>query len=106
MKRLVHAFFRLFELRFSPRVAVLEVAFDLQRLNHRLFEITQSIKRPADANEMLRDRVPRTVEAEIWAIIDLVKEDLSSAVDELVKVAKVTEEEIREEFFSRHGGRP
>jgi hypothetical protein len=34
MKRLVHAFFHLFELWYSPPVAVLEVAFDLERRPH------------------------------------------------------------------------
>lgn len=107
MKHLVTAFFRLFELRYAPRVAVLEVVFELERLNHRLFEITQSIKRPADATEMLHDRVPRTVEAEIWGIIDFVRSgSLSEAIDELMKVTKVTEEDIREEFFGCHGGQP
>ena len=107
MKRLVHAFFRLFQLRYSPRVAVLEVAFDLERLSHRLFEITESIKLPADATEMAHERVPRTVEAEIWGIIDLVRSgSLADAIDELMKVTKVTERDIREEFFARHGGQP
>ena len=105
MKRLLHTFFRLFELRYSPRVAVLEVALDLQRLSHRLFEITQSIKRPADVDEMLQDRVPRTVEAEIWGIVDFVRDGcLAEAISELVKVSQVTEEDIRKEFFARHKG--
>ena len=107
MKRLVHfvrTFFALFELRYSPRAAVLEAAFDLQRLNHRLFEISQSIKRPADMHQMVHDRVPRTVEAEIWSSLDMVRSELTDAIDELVKVAEVTEEGIRSEYFSRHGG--
>ena len=90
MKRLVYAFFRLFELRYSPRVAVLEVVLDLERLNHRLFEITESIKLPAVATQMRHETVPRTVETEIWGITDLVRSDsLAEAISELMKVTKV-----------------
>lgn len=103
MRRLVQCFLDLFVRRFSPRTAVLDVAIDLQRISHRLFEITQSLRRPTDLDEMFRDEVPRTVEAEIWGILDLVRDEfLSSAIEELVKVAEVTEEQIREEFFKRH----
>ena len=103
MKGLIETILRLFVWRPSPRIAVLEAAMDLQRIHHRLFEITQSLRRPTDLVAMFRDEVPRTVEAEIWGILDLVRDDfLTSAIDELMKVSEVTEEEIREEFFQRH----
>lgn len=69
MKRLVHTFFRLFELRYSPRVAVLEVVFDLERLSHRLFEITESIKLVSGVHLQLVDAKGR-VAAETTSAYD------------------------------------
>ena len=36
----------------SPRLAVLEVALELQRLDHRLFEIMDSLSLPPDVGKM------------------------------------------------------
>ena len=91
----------------SPRAAVLEVALELQRLDQRLFEICESMVLPADVDKMRHERVPRTVMAELYGIVERVRsEPLAEAISELVKVTQTTEQEIREEFFSRHGGRP
>lgn len=88
----------------TPQRAVLEVALELQRLEHRLFEIGESLILPVDVGKMREDRVPRTVAAELHAIVELVKtEYLAEAVANLLRVAQVSEEQIREEFFELHG---
>ena len=88
----------------SPQRAVLEVALELHRLDHRLFEILQSLSLPADVGKMRESRVPRTVAAELYGIVEMVKADyLAEAVGSLLQVAQVTEEQIREEFFEQHG---
>ena len=88
----------------SPQGAVLEVALELHRLDHRLFEILQSLRLPADVGKMREERVPRTVAAELYGIVEMVKADyLAEAVASLLRVAQVTEEQIREEFFELHG---
>ncbi len=88
----------------SPRLAVLEVALDLQRLDQRLFEILESVRLPIDVGKMREDRVPRTVLAEIHRIVEMVKLDyLAEAISSLLKVSETTEEELREEFFEMHG---
>ena len=92
--------------RRSPQRAVLEVALELQRLDHRLFEICESMSLPADVGKMRENRVPRTVAVELCGIVERVKADyLAEAVASLQQVAQVTEEQIREEFFELHGGR-
>ncbi len=91
----------------TPQRSVLEVALELQRLDHRLFEICDRLSRPADIEKMREHRVPRTVAAELRGIVEMVKADyLAAAIASLLQVAQVTEEEIREEFFEIHGGRP
>lgn len=88
----------------TPQRAVLEVALDLQRLDHRLFEICEAVSLPADVGKMRENRVPRTVAAELCGIVEMVKADyLAGAVASLLQVAQVTEEQIREEFFELHG---
>ena len=59
--------------RESPRAAVLEVALELQRLDQRLFEICESMGLPADVAKMRHDRVPRTVAAEVYGIVEMVR---------------------------------
>ena len=89
----------------SPRGAVLEVALELQRLDQRLFEIGESLVLPVDVGKMRQDRVPRSVAAEIYGIVELVRtEPLADAITHLLKVAQTGESELREEFFERHGG--
>lgn len=89
----------------SPRAAVLEVALELQRLDQRLFEIGESLVLPVDVGKMRHDRVPRTVVAEIYGIMEMVRsEPLAEAISSLLKVAQTNEAELREEFFERHGG--
>ena len=83
---------------------MLEVALELQRLDHRLFEICDGLSLPVDVGKMREKRVPRTVAAEIHGIVEMVKtEYLAAAVANLLSVAQVTEEQIREEFFEMHG---
>ncbi len=90
----------------SPRLAVLDVALELQRLDYRLFEILNSMRLPLDVSKMREERVPRTVLAEIYGIVEMVKHDyLNDAIRSLLKVCETTEEELREEFFEVHGGR-
>ncbi len=90
--------------RRSPQRAVLEVAVELQRLDHRLFEICESVGLPADVGKMRENRVPRTVAVELRGIVEMVKADyLAEAVASLLQVAQVTEEQIREEFFDGGG---
>ena len=92
--------------RRSPQRAVLEVALELQRLDHQLFEICESVSLPADVGKMRESRVPRTVAAELCGIVEMVKADyLAEAVASLLQVAQVTEEQIREEFFELYGAR-
>ncbi len=92
-------------LRRSPRQAVLEVSLELQRLDQRLFEICESMSLPVDVGKMRFDRVPRTVAAEIYGMVDLVRtEPLAEAISCLQKVVQTSEHELREEFFTRHGG--
>ncbi len=93
--------------RRSPRLAVLEVALDLQRLDQRLFEICDSMALPADVGKMRHGRVPRTVTAELYGIVEMVRtEPLAEAIAQLLKVAQTSEAELRAEFFERHGGPP
>ncbi len=92
----------------SPRLAVLDVALELQRLDYRLFEILDSMRLPLDVGKMREERVPRSVLAEIYGIVEMVKHDyLHDAIGSLLKVCETTEEELRAEFFERHdmGGR-
>ncbi|MCP4870889.1 MAG: hypothetical protein GY898_19470 [Proteobacteria bacterium] len=96
----------LLNVRRSPRLAVLEVALALQRLDQRLFEIRESVMLPIDVAKMRYDRIPRTVAFEIYGTVDRVKQDfLGEAISELVKLAQTSDQELREEFFARHGGR-
>ncbi len=88
----------------SPQRAVLEVSFELQRLDHRLFEICECVSLPADVGKMRESQVPRTVAAELHGVVEMVRRDyLGEAVANLQRVAQVTEREIREEFFELHG---
>ncbi len=86
----------------TPQREVLEVALELQRLDQRLFEICDSLSLPVDVGKMRENRVPRTVAAELHCIVEMVMAGLGEAVASLLKVAQVTEEEIREEFFEMH----
>jgi len=88
----------------SAQRAVLDVALELHRLDHRLFEILQSLRLPTDVGRMREDGVPRTVAAELHGIVEMVKADyLADAAASLLQVAHVTDEQIREEFFELHG---
>lgn len=105
MMRVLEVIVYWLSLRRSPRSAVLEVALELQRLDQRLFEIGESVTLPFDVGKMRQERVPRTVAAELYGIVEMVRaEPLAEAVSSLVKVAQTSEEELREEFFERHGG--
>ena len=102
--RVLSALLELLNAQRTPQRAVLEVALELQRLDHRLFEICESLSLPVDVDKMREDRVPRTVAAELYGIVEMVKSDyLAEAVRDLLRVAQVTEEQIREEFFEIHG---
>ncbi len=102
--RLLEALLDLLATPRTPQRAVLEVALELQRLDHRMFEICASLSLPADVAKMRESRVPRTVAAELYGIVGMVKADyLAEAVANLLRVAQVTEEQIREEFFESHG---
>ena len=105
MMRVLEAIVYWLSLRRSPRAALLEAVFELQRLDQRLFEIGESVCLPLDAGKMRRDRVPRTVAAELYGIVELVRaEPLAEAIASLLQVAQTSEEELRAEFFERHGG--
>ena len=102
--RVLRGVLALFEPPRTPQRAVLEVALELQRLDHRLFEICDGLSLPVDVGKMRDERVPRTVAAELYGIVEMVKADyLAAAVSSLLQVAQVTEEQIREEFFELHG---
>ncbi len=104
LMRLLEAVLNLLKPPRSPRSAVLEVAIELQRLDHRLFDILESVRLPIDVGKMHEERVPRTVLAEIHGIVEMVKSDyLHAAIASLLKLSEVTEEELREEFFELHG---
>ena len=92
-------------LRRSPREAVLEVALELQRLDQRLFEIGESLALPVDVGKMRGDRVPRSVAAELYGVLEIVRlEPLAEAITSLQEAAQTSEHELRAEFFRRHGG--
>ncbi len=104
LMRLLEAILDLLNPPRSPRLAVLDVALELQRLDYRLFEILDSVRLPVDVGKMREERVPRTVLAEIYGIVEMVKSDyLQEAIRSLLKVCETTEEELREEFFEQHG---
>ena len=85
-------------------MAVLDVALELQRLDYRLFEILTALRLPLDLGKMREERVPPTVLVEIYSIVEMVKQEyLQEAIASLLKVSETTEEELREEFFERHG---
>jgi len=105
MMRVLEAIVYWLSLRRSPRAAVLEVAFELQRLDQRLYEIGESVVLPFDVGKMRQERVPRTVAAELYGIVEMVRtEPLAEVIATLLKVAQTSEEELRAEFFERHGG--
>ncbi len=105
MVRVLEAIAYWLSLRHSPRDAVLEVALELQRLDQRLFEIGESVALPVDVSKMRQDRVPRTVAAELYGIVEMVRaEPLAEAIANLLKVAQTREAELRADFFARHGG--
>ena len=105
MLRVLEAIAYWLSLRRSPQTAVLEVALELQRLDQRLFDLGQSVALPCDVSRMRQDRVPRTVAAELYAIVEMVRaEPLAAAIADLQKAAQTSEEELRAEFFERHGG--
>lgn len=92
-------------LRRSPRQAVLEVVLELQRLDQRLFEISESLGLPVDMGKMRGDRLPRTVAAELYGVLEMVRlEPLAEAIASLQKATQTSEHELRAEFFQRHGG--
>ena len=104
MLRVLEAIAYWLSLSRSPRAAVLEVALELQRLDQRLFEIGESLVLPMDVGKMRRDRVPRTVAVEVYGIVEMVRsEPLADAITHLLKVAQTSEDELRAEFFERHG---
>jgi len=105
MMRILEAIVYWLSQRESPRDAVLEVALELQRLDQRLFEIGESLVLPIDVVKMRQDRVPRTVVAELYGIVEMVRsESLAEAIASLLKVAQTSEDELRADFFERHGG--
>ena len=104
MLRVLEAIAYWLSLRRSPQTAVLEVALELQRLDQRLFEIGQSVALPWDVSRMRQDRVPRTVAAELYAIVEMVRAEPLAGHRGLAEVAQTSEEELRAEFFERHGG--
>jgi hypothetical protein len=88
-----------------PRTAqsrVLEMALDLQRLDQRLFEFCEALIQPMDSEKMRQGRVPETVVAELYRIVEMVRSEyLGEAIRELVAVCQTTDEALREEFFER-----
>ncbi len=104
MRRLLEALLYLISPLRSPQMALVDVACDLQRLDYRLFEIMESLRLPRDWREMQRYRTPRTVKVELYFMADLVRSELSMSAETLFKAAQVSDEELREEFFTRCGG--
>lgn len=105
MRRLLEALLYLMSPLRSPQLAVVDVACELQRLEHRLWQIMESLTLPRDLSTMKAYRTPKTVTAELYSMADLVRGELSEAAQTLLKTAQTTDEELREEFFSRVGGR-
>jgi hypothetical protein len=88
-----------------PRTAqsrVLEMALELQRLDQRLFELCEALIQPMDIEKIRQGRVPETVVAELYRMIEFVRlEYLGEAIRELIAVSQTTDEALREEFFER-----
>lgn len=81
---------------------VLEVVVDLVRLDHRLFEITQSLPLPADLGGMWENEVPYSEAAELHATLGCVKsEALAEAITTLRTLAQTTDADLRREFVKR-----
>lgn len=86
----------------AVRSEVLEVVVDLVRLDHRLFEIAQSVALPADVGGMWENEVPYNEAAEIHATIECVKSEvLAEAITTLRTMAQKTDANLRGEFVKR-----
>lgn len=88
----------------SAQSRVLEMALELQRLDQRLFEFSEALIQPMDIEKIRQGRVPETVVAELYRMVQFVRDEhLGPAIHELVGVCQTTDEALREEFFERPG---
>jgi hypothetical protein len=81
------------------RRAVLEVAIELARLDHRLFQVSRSLAQPADALEMAAERLPTTPAVQLQGVIGAVKRDLQEDVEVLLRAAQTDAVALRREFL-------
>jgi hypothetical protein len=86
----------------AVRSEVLEVVVELVRLDHRLFEIAQSLPLPADVGGMWENELPYSEAAELHATIECVKSDaLAEAITTLRAMVQTTEADLRRHFVQR-----
>ena len=84
----------------TARLAILEVAVELIRLDYRLFEITQILPCCGDLDNMVEHRIPHDAAAQLDGILRCVKQDLlQEATSALLKVAQVTATDLRRWFM-------
>lgn len=83
----------------SHSEAVFEIALEIARLDHRLFEIAATIALPPDFAEMNEDRIPKNTAANLWGMIHYVRTDLlSNAIASLREAVQLTNAELRDQF--------
>ena len=76
--------------------AVLEVAIELVRMDHRLHQLATSLPLPPDLTEMENDEVPHDAAAYLHGVINCVRTDMiQSAVNSLRTAAYKSDSELR-----------
>ena len=86
------------------RRAAIEVAVELIRLDHRLWELSACIPAPADEAEIWERDWPKTAAIDLRGTILLLRNDgLSQAAEKLMKSAQQTDEDLRLEAVRREG---
>ena len=84
--------------------AVLEVAIELVRVDHRLFEITTSLPVPPDLADMENDEVPHDSASYLHGVINCVRQDmLQGAIGVLKGAAQKSDSELRADFKTLYG---
>lgn len=83
----------------AARAAVVEVILELVGLDHRLFEIGQSLRLSWDAVEMWENKAPRDPATELYGTLRWVRTELfEEAISGLRKASHESAADLRFEF--------
>lgn len=84
------------------RRAVVDVIVDLVRIEHRLFEIAESVPPPWDSDAMADDRIPPDQGfALAGAVACAPTEDVAELISVLRKAAAINDEYLHQSFLHR-----